>query len=91
VATSLAAEADAVVEASGSRLAQRPSIMLADWRGWDAEAVALIDAAELEVLRRSEGLVGRCKRVGRAQRYKRELARQPTYAAAAFSTNSALP
>jgi hypothetical protein len=56
VATTLAAEADAVVEATGSHLAQRTSIMLANWRGRDAEAVALIEARQQEVLQRGEGL-----------------------------------
>ena len=40
VATSLAAEADAVVEATGSHLAQRTPITLANWRGRDAGAIA---------------------------------------------------
>jgi DNA-binding CsgD family transcriptional regulator len=56
VAMSLAAEAEAVVEATGSHLAQRASIVLANWRGRDAEAVALIEARQQEVLRRGEGL-----------------------------------
>jgi DNA-binding CsgD family transcriptional regulator len=56
VATSLAAEADAIVEAAGSHLVLRASIMLANWRGRDTEALALIQAREQEVLRRGEGL-----------------------------------
>jgi DNA-binding CsgD family transcriptional regulator len=56
LATSLAAEVDAVVEATGSHLARRASIMLANWRGRDAEALALIEAQRQEVLRRGEGL-----------------------------------
>ena len=56
VATSLAAEADAVVEATGSHLGSRASIVLANWRGHDAEARRLIEAREQEVLRRGEGL-----------------------------------
>jgi DNA-binding CsgD family transcriptional regulator len=56
VAAALAAEADAVVEATGSRLAVRGAIMLANWRGRDAEAAALIDARSHDVLRRGEGL-----------------------------------
>ena len=69
VATSLAAEADAVVEATGSQLAQRTSIMLANWRGRDAEAVALIEARQQEVLRRGEGLWVVANEWGSAQRY----------------------
>jgi DNA-binding CsgD family transcriptional regulator len=69
VATSLAAEADAVVEATGSHLAQRTSIMLANWRGRDAEAVALIEARQQEVLRRGEGLWVVANEWGSAQRY----------------------
>jgi DNA-binding CsgD family transcriptional regulator len=56
IATSLAAEVDAVAEATGSHLALRASIMLANWRGRDAEARALIEASRQEVLRRGEGL-----------------------------------
>jgi DNA-binding CsgD family transcriptional regulator len=56
VATSLAAEADAVVEATASHLPQRNSITLANWRGRDAEAVAQSEARRQEVLRRGEGL-----------------------------------
>jgi DNA-binding CsgD family transcriptional regulator len=55
VATSLAAEVDEVVEATGSHLALRASIMLANWRGRDAEALALIEAGRRDVLRRGEG------------------------------------
>jgi DNA-binding CsgD family transcriptional regulator len=69
VATSLAAEADAVVEATGSQLAQRTSIMLANWRGWDAEALALIEARQQEILRRGEGLWVVANEWGSAQRY----------------------
>jgi len=56
VAVSLAAEADAVVEATGSHLTLRGTIMLANWRGRDAEAVALTQARQQDVLRRGEGL-----------------------------------
>jgi len=69
VATSLAAEADAVVEATDSHLAQRASITLANWRGRDAEAVALIDARKQEVLQRGEGLWVVANEWGSAQRY----------------------
>jgi len=69
VATSLAAESDAVVEATGSHLAHRNSIMLANWRGHDAEAVALAEARQQEVLRRGEGLWVVANEWGSAQRY----------------------
>jgi len=69
VATTLAAEADAVVEATGSHLAQRISITLANWRGRDTEALALIEAREQEVLRRGEGLWVVANEWGSAQRY----------------------
>ena len=69
VATSLAAEADAVVEATASHLPQRTSITLANWRGRDAEAVALSEARLQEVLRRGEGLWLAADDWGSAQRY----------------------
>ena len=56
VAMSLAAESDAVVEATGSHLTLRTPIVLANWRGRDAEALALIEARRQDVLRRGEGL-----------------------------------
>jgi DNA-binding CsgD family transcriptional regulator len=56
VATSLAAEADAVVEATGSHLVRRTSIALASWHGHDAEAHALTRDRRKDVLRRGEGL-----------------------------------
>jgi DNA-binding CsgD family transcriptional regulator len=56
VAMSLAAESDAVVEATGSHLTLRTSIVLANWRGRDDEALALIEARREDVLRRGEGL-----------------------------------
>ncbi|HEY1568674.1 MAG TPA: AAA family ATPase, partial [Solirubrobacteraceae bacterium] len=55
-AMSLAAESDAVIEATGSHLTLRTSIVLANWRGRDAEAEALIKARRQDVLRRGEGL-----------------------------------
>ena len=55
-AMSLAAESDAVVEATGSHLTLRTSIVLANWRGRDAVALALIEARREDVLRRGEGL-----------------------------------
>ena len=68
-ATSLAAEADAIVEATGSHLALRTSIMLANWRGRDAEAVALIEARQQEAQRRGEGLRVAANEWGSTQRY----------------------
>ena len=56
MATSLAAEADAVVEATGTPLTMRAALMLANWRGRDADAVALIEASRQDVLNRGEGL-----------------------------------
>jgi DNA-binding CsgD family transcriptional regulator len=69
VAMSLAAEAEAVVEATGSHLAQRTSITLANWRGRDDEAVALIEARQQDVLRRGEGLWVVANEWGSAERY----------------------
>ncbi|HEX3978726.1 MAG TPA: AAA family ATPase [Solirubrobacteraceae bacterium] len=69
VATSLAAESDAVVEATGSHVPQRTSITLANWRGRDAQAVALMEARRQEVLRRGEGLWVAANDWGSAQRY----------------------
>ena len=68
-ATSLAAEADAIVEATGSHLALRTSIMLANWRGRDAEALALIEARRQEAQRRGEGLRVAANEWGSTQRY----------------------
>ena len=56
VATSLAAEAAAVVEATGSRLSLRGPIALANWRGQEAEARSLIEAGRQDVVSRGEGL-----------------------------------
>jgi DNA-binding CsgD family transcriptional regulator len=56
VATLLAAEADAVVEATGGRLVTRAAIMLANWHGRDAEALALIQAREQDRLQAGAGL-----------------------------------
>jgi DNA-binding CsgD family transcriptional regulator len=69
VAMSLAAESDAVVEATGSHLTLRTSIVLANWRGRDAEALALIEARRQEVLRRGEGLWLAANDWGTAIRY----------------------
>ena len=48
-------EADAVVEATGSRLSLRGPIALAIWRGQEAEVRALIAARRQDVERRGEG------------------------------------
>jgi DNA-binding CsgD family transcriptional regulator len=69
VAMSLAAESDAVVEATGSHVMLRTSIVLANWRGRDAEAVALIEARRQDVLRRGEGLWLAANDWGSAIRY----------------------
>ena len=69
VAMSLAAESDAVVEATGSHLTLRTSIVLANWRGRDAAALALIEARREEVLRRGEGLWLAANDWGSAIRY----------------------
>jgi hypothetical protein len=69
VAMSLAAESDAVIEATGSHVALRTSIVLANWRGRDAEAVALIEARRQDVLRRGEGLWLAANDWGSAIRY----------------------
>jgi DNA-binding CsgD family transcriptional regulator len=55
-AASLVAEAEAVVEATGSQLAPQGAIALAAWRGHEAEASALIQSSRQEVERRGEGL-----------------------------------
>jgi DNA-binding CsgD family transcriptional regulator len=69
VAMSLAAESDAVVEATGSHLTLRTSIVLANWRGRDAEAVTLIEARRQDALRRGEGLWLAANDWGSAIRY----------------------
>ena len=56
VAMSLAAEAAAVVEATGSRISLRGPIALANWRGEEAEARTLIEAQRQDVMSRGEGL-----------------------------------
>jgi DNA-binding CsgD family transcriptional regulator len=56
VATSLAAEANVVVDATGSHLTLRGPILLANWRGQDAEAQALMESRRQDVLSRGEGL-----------------------------------
>ena len=69
MAMSLAAESDAVIEATGSHLTLRTSIVLANWRGRDSEALALIEARRDDVLRRGEGLWLAANDWGSAIRY----------------------
>jgi DNA-binding CsgD family transcriptional regulator len=69
VAMSLAAESDAVIEATRSHVPLRTSIVLANWRGRDDEAVALIEARRQDVLRRGEGLWLAANDWGSAIRY----------------------
>jgi DNA-binding CsgD family transcriptional regulator/Tfp pilus assembly protein PilF len=56
VAMSLAAEAEAIVAATGSHLSPSAAITIAGWRGREADAVALFQARQHDVLRRGEGL-----------------------------------
>ena len=69
VAMSLAAESDAVVEATGSHLTLRTSIVLANWRGRDDQAVTLIEERRQDALRRGEGLWLAANDWGSAIRY----------------------
>jgi DNA-binding CsgD family transcriptional regulator len=55
-AASLIEEAEAVTEATGSHLAPYGALLLAVWRGREAEATALSAAMMDEVVRRGEGL-----------------------------------
>ena len=55
-ATSLASEAQAVIEATGSHLSPRAAITLATWRGSEADSAALVDASRRDVAQRGEGL-----------------------------------
>jgi DNA-binding CsgD family transcriptional regulator len=68
-AMSLAAESDAIVEATGSHLTLRTSIVLANWRGRDAEAATLIEEGRQDALRRGEGLWLAANDWGSAIRY----------------------
>ena len=68
-AVAVAAEAQAVIEATGSHLSLSTDITLANWRGRDAEAIALIEAHRQDVLRRGEGLWLREHDWGTAVRY----------------------
>src|SRR4029079_12952845 len=69
VAMSLAAESDAVIEATGSHLTLRTSIVLANWRGRDADALALIQGRHQHFLGRGEGLWFAATDWGSAIRY----------------------
>ena len=64
VAMSLAAEADAVVEATGSHLALRTSIVLANWRGRDAEAAGAHRGAPAGSAATRGGALARRQRLG---------------------------
>jgi DNA-binding CsgD family transcriptional regulator len=55
-ARSLVAEADAVLEATGSRLSPHIAFLLAAWQGREDEALALLEARRQEVAQRGEGL-----------------------------------
>jgi DNA-binding CsgD family transcriptional regulator len=68
LATALAAEAEAVVEATGSHLTLRTAITMANWRGREDEAVALTEARRADVMRRGEGLWFRANDWGSAIR-----------------------
>jgi DNA-binding CsgD family transcriptional regulator len=69
LATSLAAEADAVLEATNNHLIPRASIMLDNWRGRGAEAPALTEARERNHQRRGEGLQLAANAWGSVMRY----------------------
>jgi DNA-binding CsgD family transcriptional regulator len=56
VAAARAAEAGALIEATGSRVAVRGLIALANWRGDEATALALMDAHRPAVIQSGEGL-----------------------------------
>ena len=86
---SLAAESDAVVEATGSHLTLRTSIVLANWRGRDDEALALIEARRQDVLRRGEGLWFAANDWGSAIRYNGLSRYEDALAAAERATEAA--
>jgi DNA-binding CsgD family transcriptional regulator len=68
-ALSLLAEAQGVMEATGSHLALRGSILLANWRGHEADALAMMEARRQDVLLRGEGLWLTATEWGNAVRY----------------------
>jgi DNA-binding CsgD family transcriptional regulator len=55
-ATALVAEANATIDALGSRERPHGALVLAAWRGHEEETVALVEAGREEVSRRGEGL-----------------------------------
>ena len=55
-AASLVEEADAIIEATGTHVAPYGALVLAAWRGHEAEALELIEASTSEVIARGEGL-----------------------------------
>ena len=55
-ASSLIAEADAITHATGMAPLKYASLMLAAWRGNEAEALELFEAARLEATARGEGM-----------------------------------
>ena len=55
-ASALIAEADAITQATGMAPLKYASLMLAAWRGNEAEALELIEAARLEATARGEGM-----------------------------------
>ena len=55
-ASSLIAEADTITHATGLAPLKYASLMLAAWRGNEADALALIDAARIEATARGEGM-----------------------------------
>jgi DNA-binding CsgD family transcriptional regulator len=69
VATSLAAEADAVLEATGNHLIQPASIILDNWRGREVRAPGLTERREQVGPRRGEGLQLVANQWGSVMRY----------------------
>jgi DNA-binding CsgD family transcriptional regulator len=55
-ASSLLAEANAVIEVTGNQLGPHIAFLLAAWRGREAEALALIESSRQDVATRGEGL-----------------------------------
>src|SRR3954447_14654706 len=55
-ASSLIAEADAITHATGMAPLKYASLMLAAWRGNEADALALIEAGRIEATARGEGM-----------------------------------
>ncbi|MBV6755894.1 ATP-binding protein [Rhodococcus opacus] len=55
-ASTLLAEADAVIKATGNQLSPHIAFLLAAWRGGEADALALIESSREDVSTRGEGL-----------------------------------